>query len=62
MNVFITIVLIWTLSDIFSLPVGFNGSYTNSEDRIDVAFFRKAAALGNEDAQKSLDELENNQQ
>jgi hypothetical protein len=40
--------------DYETLPVGFNGSYANSEDRIDVAFFKKAAALGNEDAQKSL--------
>ena len=50
------------IKNAIALPVGFNGSYTNSEDRIDVAFIKKAAELGNEDAQKSLEELENNQQ
>lgn len=50
------------IKDTIALPVGFNESYTNPNDRIDIAFIKKAAALGSKDAQKSLEELENNQQ
>ena len=47
------------IKDAIALPIGFNESYTNSNDRIDIAFIKKAAALGSKDAQKSLEELEN---
>ena len=44
-----------------TLPAGFIDFYTNTDERIDIAFIRKAAALGNKDALQSLKELEGNQ-
>ena len=44
-----------------TLPAGFIEFYTNTDERIDIAFIRKAAALGNKEAQQSLKELEGNQ-